>query len=90
MELTISLDDELYERAQELARRRGVDLERLLIDRLRALVETDQQGRQEQRKRSGAEAAAELIELMRTHGGHSGGRPWRREDAYEDRLGEDC
>ena len=31
-------------------------------------------------------AAEELLELMQTHGGHSGGAQIRREDAYEGRV----
>lgn len=76
MNLTIAVDDDLLERARELARRRGVSLQELLREQLRTLTG----------ERSGADVAAELMELMETHPGRSGGRRWRREDAYEGRL----
>ena len=76
MNVTISVDDDLLERARVLARRRGVSLQELIREQLRLLAG----------KRSGAEAARELLDLMEEHGGRSGGRTWRREDAYEGRL----
>lgn len=76
MNLTIAVDDDLLEKARALARRRGVSLQALLREYLSTLVG----------ERSGADVADELLELMTTHGGHSGGRKWRREDAYEGRL----
>lgn len=76
MNLTITVDDELLQRARDLARRRGVSLQGMLREYLRTLVgET-----------SGEEAAAELLDLFARHGGHSRGRKIRREDAYEGRL----
>lgn len=72
MNVTIAVDDELLERARELARRRGTSLQELLLGQLRLLVG----------KRQGADVADELLELMRTHGGHSAGKAWTREDAY--------
>ncbi len=76
MNLTIAVDDDLLERARELARRRGVSLQELLREQLRTLTG----------ERSGADVAEELMALMEAHPGHSGGRRWRREDAYEGRL----
>jgi hypothetical protein len=76
MNLTIAVDDHLLEEARSLARRRGVSLQELLREHLRTLVG----------ERSGAEVADELLELMKTHGGHSCGRRWQREDAYEGRA----
>ena len=76
MNLTISVDDELLRRAREHARHRGTSLQELLRGYLRGLV-GDQPAES---------VAEELIGLMRTHGGHSGGRKIPREDAYEDRL----
>lgn len=72
MNVTISVEDDLLERARELARRRRISLQELIRDQLRLLV----------RERSGADAASELLDLMERHGGHSGGRRWRRDDAY--------
>lgn len=76
MNVTISVDDELLERARTLARRRGMSLQDLVRKHLRLLVG----------KPSGAETARELLELMEAHGGRSGGKPWRREDAYVENL----
>jgi hypothetical protein len=76
MNVTISVEDDLLERARELARRRGISLQELIRDQLRLLAG----------ERSGSDTASELLELMDQHGGHSGGRPWRREDAYQGRL----
>ena len=76
MNVTISVDDELLERARDLARRRGISLQELIRDQLRLLAGA----------RPGSDTAHELLELMDHHGGHSGGRPWRREDAYRGRL----
>jgi len=76
MNVTISVDDQLLERARELARRRGVSLQELIREQLRLLAG----------ERSGAEAARELLDLMDTRGGHSGGRAWVRGDAYAERL----
>jgi hypothetical protein len=72
MNVTISLDDDLLESARELARRRGISLQELILDQLRLLVG----------QRSGADTALELLDLMERHGGHFGGRRWRRDDAY--------
>jgi hypothetical protein len=74
--ISMAIDDALLARARDLACRRGISLEELIERQLRALVG----------ERSGAEAARELLDLMETHGGRSGGRPWRREDAYAGRT----
>jgi predicted transcriptional regulator len=73
MNITISLDDDLLERARELARRRGTSLQALLREQVSALVG----------ERSGTDIAAELMELMESHGGRSHGQPISRADAYE-------
>ena len=76
MNLTISISDQLLERARELARRRGVSLQQLLREYLETLVGD-----------TPAETVAdELLDLMETHGGRSGGRRFTRADAYEGRL----
>ena len=76
MNLTFAIDDALLERAREIARRQGKSLNELIRDYLRTLAgET-----------AGKETAAELLSLMRHHGGSSGGKRFRREDAYEGRL----
>lgn len=76
MNVTISIDDELLERARRLARQRGTSLQELIRDQLRLLAG----------ERSGADAGRELLDLMEKHGGHSGGRQVRREDAYAGRV----
>lgn len=74
MNLTISVDDELLRRAREHARSRGTSLQELLRGYLRSLVGD----------LPAESVAEELIGLMRSEGGHSGGKKLRREDAYED------
>lgn len=76
MNLTISVDDDLIERARELARRRGVSLQDLLRDYLRSLVGD----------RTASDVADELAAVWEETPGRSGGRRFTREDAYEDRL----
>jgi hypothetical protein len=75
MNLTISVDDALLERARKLASRRGTSVQELLRAHLEALVGQS----------SGKAAADELLELMQMQGGHSGGRRITREEAYEGR-----
>lgn len=76
MNLTISVEDELLERAREHARRRGISLQELIREQLRLLAG----------QRKASDVADELVELMTSSGGHSGGVKPRREDAYESRL----
>ena len=76
MNLTISLDDDLLRKARALARRRGVSLQALIREHLRALVG----------EVPGEDAARELLDLMEREGGHSGGRRIGRDEAYEDLL----
>lgn len=76
MNVTISVDDDLLERARSLARRRGISLQELVREQLRMLAGA----------RSGEDAARELLDLMESHGGRSRGHGWRREDAYAGRL----
>ncbi len=74
MNLTISIDDSLLEKARKLAARRGTSVQELLRAQLETLVGHE----------SGESVADELLELMETQGGHSGGRRIRRDEAYED------
>lgn len=76
MNLTIAIEDDLLQRARELARRRGVSLQQLIRDQLRTLAG----------ERSGAEVASELLELMEEHGGRGRGERFRRDDVYEERI----
>lgn len=74
MNVTISVDDALLEKARRLAARRGTSVQELLRRHLEALVEPA----------SHEAVADELVGLMQSAGGHSQGRTIRREDAYED------
>lgn len=76
MNLTISIDDRILDRARALARRRGVSLQDLLRRYLESIVG----------ERSRDDIADELCLLMRESAGKSGGRPITREDAYRDRI----
>ena len=75
--LTISVDEDLLQRARALARKQGTSLNALLRGYLENLV-----GEQ-----PGEEVADELLMLMQDHGGRSGGRKIRRDELYEDRVG---
>ena len=75
--LTISVDEDLLQRARALARKQGTSLNALLRGYLENLV-----GEQ-----PGEAVADELLMLMREHGGRSGGRKIGRDELYEDRLG---
>jgi len=76
MNLTIALDGDLLRRARALASRRGISLQALIRDHLRALVGVV----------PGEDAARELLDLMEREGGHSGGRRIGRDEAYEELL----
>lgn len=72
-DLTITVNEELLTRAREVALSRGTSLEEMLLKYLRTLVEGATR----------AEDAAELLDLLGRHGGHSGGRRIAREDAHD-------
>jgi hypothetical protein len=75
MNLTITADEKLIERARDYARAQGTSLQALLRRYLETLAgETPLDS-----------VAAELTGLMKEQGGRSSG-PIRREDAYEGRL----
>jgi hypothetical protein len=76
MNITLALDDGLVARARELARQQGTTLNDVIRRYLESLAGA----------RSGQVAAAELQRLWDEHPGHSGGRPFSREDAYEGRV----
>ena len=59
-----------------MARRQGVSLNALIRRFLENLVGPA----------AGEATADELLRLMSEHGGHSGGRRIRREEAYEERV----
>ena len=73
--ITVSIDEQLASRAREVARRQGASLNALIRSYLETLAGDV----------PGDAVAGELLDLMRRHGGHSGGRRIRREEAYEGR-----
>jgi hypothetical protein len=74
--VTLSVDEELLRKAREFAHRRNASLNDLFRQYLESLVGAD----------SGRATADELLELMESHGGRSGGRRIGRDEAYEGRL----
>lgn len=76
MNLTISVDDGTLQKARTLASKRGISLQDLLRQYLESLVG----------ERPASDVADQLLDLMRSAGGHSGGRRIRRDEAYEDRI----
>ena len=76
MDLTISIEDELLERARRYAAERGTSVEQLLRNALEKLV----------RVTSREVTADELVRLFRSQPGQGNGDVFRREDAYEDEV----
>lgn len=76
MNITLSIDEALAERARAVAAGRGKSLNQLVRDLLEA----------ETGAHDGAARARALDELWASSAGHSGGTRIRREDAYEDRV----
>lgn len=76
MNITLSIDERLVERAREAARRRGVSLNAMIRGFLESVTGES----------STKDAGEELLELMERRPGRSGGRRVRREDAYQGRA----
>lgn len=76
MNITLSEDKSVIDKARQIARRQGTSLNGLIRGYLRMLVQQD----------NSQSPADELMHLLRTEGGRSGGRKWCREDAYEGRT----
>ena len=76
MNITLSLDEGLAERARALAAGRGKSLNQLVRDLLEAETGTH----------DGQTRARVLDELWATSPGHSGGVRLRRDDTYADRV----
>jgi hypothetical protein len=74
--ITLSVDEALLREARQLAHRRNLSLNDLIRQFLESLVGPE----------PGETTADELLALMEQHGGHSGGRRIRRDEAYEDRV----
>lgn len=75
MNLTLSVDERLVERARATARQQGTSLNQLIREYLEQIA-----GRA-----SGEEVLAEF-EAMWKQPGNSGGRRFRRDDLYDERL----
>ena len=76
MNITLSADDAVVEKARLVAQRQGMSLNELVRGYLRALAgET-----------SGAASAQELFQLMDEQGGRSGGARMHRDAIYQERL----
>ncbi len=76
MNITITADAQVIERARKNAKAQGASLQALLRRYLETLAG----------KKPPELVASEILRLMREQGGHSEGRPIAREDAYEGRL----
>ena len=75
MNVKLSLDDAIVERAREVARQQGKSLNAVIREYLERLVGAQPSG----------DTADELLLLMRKHGGHSGGKKFSREETYRRR-----
>jgi hypothetical protein len=75
MNLTLSVDDRLVERAREVARQQGTSLNALIRDFLKGLAG----------QAAGGEILSEF-EAMWAEPGNSGGKPFKREELYDERL----
>jgi len=76
MNLTLSIDAELAERARAVAAGRGKSLNQLVRDLLEAATG----------QHDGDARVRALDEMWATSPGHSGGARFMRDDAYADRL----
>ena len=74
--LTVQLDDEVIRRARVVAAKRGTSVSALVARELDRLVA------QEERYETARRSAAELMANAK----HRGGRSWRRNDLYAERL----
>lgn len=77
MNVTLSIDDYLVERAREIARQRGKSLNGLIREYLQGLTASSR----------GPNLATQFQNLWAERAGHSGGWHFDREALYEDRLG---
>ena len=76
MNLTISVDDRTLERARALARKRGVSLQQLLRQYLESLAGSQ----------TTDDTADQLLALLTDFAGHSGGKRFTRDEAYDGRV----
>ncbi len=76
MNITLSIDDELVERARDVARQQGTSLNALIRQYLEQLAG----------KRAGADLVRDLERQWKASTGRSGTGKTRREDAYAGRI----
>jgi hypothetical protein len=77
MNVTLSIDDYLVERAREIARQQGKSLNGLIREYLQSLTASTR----------GPNLASQFQRLWAERAGHSGGWRFDREALYEHRLG---
>lgn len=77
MNLTLSVADDVVERAREVARQQGTSLNALIRRYLESLAGKD----------DGEELARQFEAFWRDNPGHSGGWRFNREELYEERTG---
>lgn len=77
MNITLSVADDVIERAREAARQRGTSLNALVRRYLEDLAGV----------RNGDDLADQFDALWRERAGHSGGWRFNREELYEERIG---
>lgn len=75
--VTLSINDDIVERAREVARQQGTSLNALVRRYLETLAGVHR----------GEDLAAQFDELWQERSGHSGGWRFNREELYEDRIG---
>lgn len=75
--VTLSVADDVVERARELARQQGTTLNALVRRYLEGLVGGG----------DGEDLAGQFDAVWRDHSGHSGGWRFNREELYEERIG---
>jgi len=76
MNITLSVDAQLVERARQVAKQQGTSLNEMIRNYLQTVAGT----------RNGEDVIRELQALWDSHPGHSGGTPFDRSDAYEGRV----
>lgn len=75
--IILAVDDRIVERAREVARQQGTSLDALIREYIEEIAGL----------RSGAQIYAQLERCWTEGSGRSGGYVFRRDDAYEERLG---
>lgn len=77
MNVTLSIDANLVERAREIARQQGKSLNALIREYLQSLTGTSR----------GSNLAGQFERLWAERAGHSGGWRFDREELYDERIG---